>query len=161
MIRRIIIAVLCAVMVSGTAACSSKPDNLPYEPDTPEPDPHAGLFVSDYGTMEFSGDGESVIIEFSDKLAQLSGLPEGRHEAAYVFLSGDLPPHSSMPVRYDTAHELKITVNDVSSVIDMAIVAEDGKAYLGVGTVTPDRIPMLFRSEGNYVPIVFEKQKGD
>ncbi|MBQ9154287.1 MAG: hypothetical protein IJ130_10795 [Solobacterium sp.] len=161
MIRRIIMTALCALLVSAGTACSSKPDNMPYEPDTPEPDPHAGLFVSEYGTMEFSGDGESVTIDFSDELAELSGLPSGRHEAAYVFLSGDLPPHGSMPVRYDTAHELKITVDDVSSVIDMAIVAEDGKAYLGVGTVTPEKIPMLFRSEESYIPAVFEKQKGD
>ena len=31
-------------------------DNYPYEPDTPEPDPHDGLFTSEHGTL-LSGNG--------------------------------------------------------------------------------------------------------
>ena len=36
--------------------------NMPYEPDTPAPAPHEGVFTSEHGSMTFSGDGESVII---------------------------------------------------------------------------------------------------
>lgn len=51
--------------------------NYPYEPDTPAPAPHEGTFVSDYGTMTFNGDGESVTIDFNEDLAQRLGLPAG------------------------------------------------------------------------------------
>ncbi len=134
-------------------------DNAPYEPDTPVPAAHEGTFTSGHGKMTFSGDGENVEIEFDKTLSGLTGLPEGTNEAEYVFLSGNLPPHGSMPVRYDTAHELQITAGERTVVIEMGIAAEDGKtAQAGIGTVTPDRIPMLFTENGMMFTIVFEKE---
>ncbi len=34
--------------------------DYPYEPDTPAPPPHEGVFTSEHGTMTISGDGEAV-----------------------------------------------------------------------------------------------------
>ena len=91
----------------------------------------------------------------------MTGLPEGEHTGTYVFLSGDLPPHGSIPVRYDTAHELRITVDGKSAVIDMGIAAEDGKSgQVGVNVVTPERIPMLFHQDGQFFHIQFQKEQG-
>ena len=109
--------------------------------------------------MVFNGDGESVTIAFDSKLAELTGLPEGETEATYVFLSGDLPPHGSIDVRYDIAHELQINAGDTSVVIDLGDAAEDGStATVGVGTVTEERIPLLFRIDGKSVTVAFEKE---
>ena len=153
-------ALLCAGCACGSQGDEEILDNYPYEPDTPVPDAHEGVFVSEHGTMTFPGDGESVVIDFDGELAALTGLPEGEHEASYVFLSGNLPPHGSFPVRYDTAHELQLTVDGQSAVIDMGLAAEDGStASSGVDTVTPERIPMLFSGE-DFFSVVFLKEDG-
>ena len=146
------------MLLIACTACGWEPDNIPYEPDTPAPAPHDGLFVSEHGTMTFSGDGESIVIDFDEELAALVGLPAGEQEGMYVFLSGDLPPHGSMPSRYDVAHELRITVGEQSSVIAIGIASEDGKtAVSGTGIVTPARIPMLFRGDRSF-SVVFRKE---
>lgn len=132
--------------------------NYPYVPDRPAPAPHSGLFVSDWGTMEFNGDDTSIVIDFNAELAELSGLPEGRHEGTYAFLSGNLPPNGSFEIRYDAAHEMRITVGDTVSVIEMAVVSPDGKTgQSGIDTVTPERIPMMFSADGKFVGTVFVK----
>lgn len=152
----LLFAVLLAGCGSGGGGTTA---NMPYEPDTPAPAPHDGVFVSDRGTMEFNGDGSTVIIDFDSELSQLLGLPEGKQEATYVFLSGDLPPVGSVDVRYDVAHELRLSTEDTSVVVDMALVAEDGKTVtLGVNTVTPERIPMYFSVDDNNVNVIFIKQ---
>ena len=137
----------------------SPDENKPYEPDTPAPSAHDGRFVSDHGTMSFDGNGEKVTIDFDEYLSGLLGLPEGKQDADYSFLSGDLPPVGSVPVRYDTAHELQITIGDKKAVIDMGIASEDGKtAQKGVNMVTPDKIPMLFYQDGVSFNITFLKE---
>lgn len=132
--------------------------NMPYEPDTPAPDPHNGTFVSDHGTMEFNGDGVTVKADFDGELSELLGLPEGKQELNYVFLSGDLPPVGSVEVRYDVAHELMLSTAEVSVVVEMALAHDDGTVTLGVDTVTPERIPMYFRTDTQKINIIFTKQ---
>ena len=140
--------------------CGCTPDdNKPYEPDTPVPAAHEGQFVSQHGVMRFNGDGNTVVIESDAYLAGLTGLPEGRYEGTYVFLSGDLPPHGSTPVRYDVAHELRLTVDGISTVISLGLASEDGStATVGVNTVTPERIPLLFREDSKNFNIIFIKE---
>ena len=150
------VLLLCTGCFSG-----ARPDNIPYEPDTPAPAAHEGVFTSEHGSMRFNGDGESVVIDFDRELAALTGLPEGEHTGTYVFLSGNLPPHGSMPVRYDIAHELRITVGEQSAVIDIGLAAADGKTgQVGVNVVTPERIPMLFHENGQFFHIAFLKENG-
>ena len=132
--------------------------NMPYEPDTPAPDPHNGVFVSDHGTMEFNGDDKTVIADFDSELAELLGFPEGKQELTYVFLSGPLPPGGSVEVRYDAAHELRLSTEDASVVVDMALVHEDGSVTLGINTVTPERIPMYFRTDEGPLNVIFYKK---
>ena len=154
----IALLLLLSAVLTGCLGRGSNPGNMPYEPDTPAPDPHEGSFLSDHGTMSFNGDGESVTIDFDEELAELTGLPAGKNEGSYRFLSGELPPHGSMPIRYDAAHELEITVGDVTAVITMGLAAEDGSTgTVGINTVTPERIPMLFRGE-TYFDIIFQKE---
>ncbi|MBP0986503.1 MAG: hypothetical protein J6P39_05800, partial [Oscillospiraceae bacterium] len=140
-------------------ACGTvNPGTMPYEPDTPAPAAHNGMFVSEHGTMQFNGDGEHLTYDFDEELAHLTGLPAGEQEGTYVFLSGDLPPHGSLPIRYDVAHEMQIDVGEQTVVIQLGIAAEDGKtATSGVRTVTPTRIPMLFSGE-SLSSVVFMKE---
>ena len=115
--------------------------------------------MSDHGTMTFSGEGKSVVIDFDEELTRLTGLPKGKHEGTYVFLSGNLPPNGSFPVRYDIAHEMQIKTGKRSVEIDMGLASEDGKSgQVGVNVVTPERIPMLFHEDGRFFSVVFEKQ---
>jgi len=158
----VLAAVLSAVLL--LAGCSggggAQPDNYPYEPDTPAPAAHDGLFLSEHGSMRFNGAGDRVEIDFDAELAKLTGLPEGPQEGTYVFLSGDLPPHGSFPVRYDTAHEMQISAGGVSVVLDAGIASEDGSTgQVGVNVVTPERIPLLFHTDGRFVSVLFTKQE--
>ena len=133
-------------------------ENKPYDPGTPEPAAHDGLFSSEHGSLRFNGDGKSVIIDFDDSLAGLTGLPAGKQEGSYVFLSGDLPPHGSVEVRYDTAYELKLSVGEQSVVLEIGEPTADGKGSIAsLGMVTPERIPLVFRSDAETVYAVFEK----
>ena len=138
---------------------NENPGNYPYEPDTPAPAAHDGTFVSEHGSMRFTGNDETVVIEFDKELAALTGLPQGEKKGTYVFLSGNLPPNGSFPVRYDIAHEMQIKVGGKSAVIDMGIASEDGKTgQIGVNTVTPERIPMLFSGDNGFFSVVFQKE---
>ena len=154
--KRFVAVVLAVMMILLTGCRPVEPDNIPYEPDTPAPDPHIGIFDSDYGSMMFNGDGESIVIEFAD----MTGLPAGETEGKYVFLSGDLPPHGSVDVRYDVAHELEITVNDKKVILELGIASRDGKsAQSGVDTVTENRIPVLLTKDGKMMTVTFEKKQ--
>ena len=149
----LVLALLCCL-----CACNGD-DNRPYEPDTPAPDPHEGLFLSDHGSLRFNGDGKTVTIDFDEYLAGLTGLPAGEAEGTYVFLSGDLPPHGSVDVRYDVAHELRLTVGDKSVVVQIGEPSEEGKGYhVSLNMVTPEHIPIMLSDDGDYVPVAFEKQ---
>ena len=151
----VIITILLLTVFMGC-----QPDeNKPYEPDTPAPDPHIGIFDSEYGAMMFNGDGTSIVCDFKKEFADLTGLPEGETEGTYVFLSGDLPPHGSVDVRYDVAHELEITVNGNKVVLNLGIASADGStATVGVDVVTENRIPVLLKKDNKNFTVTFEKK---
>ncbi len=152
--------ILCAIVLL-CSACTTPGNggNKPYEPDRPAPDLHEGNFVSEHGSMRFNGDGKTVILDFDEELSRLSGLPCGKQNASYVFLSGDLPPNGSVDVRYDIAHELKITLGEQSVILQVGIASQDGsKATAGLDMVTPERIPLLFQENGKLISILFEKE---
>lgn len=154
--KAFLLALLSLFLLAGCRG--PNPGNAPYEPDGPAPAAHSGVFRSEHGSMRFNGDGKSVTIDFDAYLSGVTGLPEGEYEGAYVFLSGDLPPNGSVPIRYDAAHEMRITCGEYDAVITVGFASEDGKtAQVGVGTVTPDRIPMLFHSDGKSFDILFIK----
>ncbi len=133
-------------------------DNRPYEPDTPAPDPHDGVFVSEHGTMTFNGDDETVVVNFDETLEELTGIPAGEHEMKYEFLSGDLPPHGSMPIRYDVAHELCFYTDEDRFVVRVGIASDDGStATVGTDMVTEERIPLLFREDNKSFSVIFYK----
>ncbi len=156
--KKKIFAILLAAALMAAAACGGDGGNMPYEPDTPEPPPHEGVFVSDHGTMEFNGDGETVKFSFDAELAGLTGLPEGEQKGTYTFLSGALPPHGSMPIRYDVAHELEIKAGSVTTVINVGVV-ENGVASTGTNCTTADRITFIYRNDAGSYGIDFIKSK--
>lgn len=159
---KITAVILAAVMLLCGCSALFNDKNVPYEPESPAPTPHDGIFISEHGRMEFNGDGTSICIEFDEQLSKLTGLEAGRHEGSYVFLSGDLPPSGNVPVRYDTAHILQISCNEQSAMIDIGIADENGSsAAIGTGIVTADSIPLLFNDGKQYMSIAFDKDKGN
>ncbi len=136
------------------------PGNYPLEPDGPVPEPHEGIFVSEHGSLTFNGDGESITVKVDSELEHLFELPSGEYSGTYVFLSGNLPPNGSFPIRYDAAHELEIDLgDDYSKVFAVGIAAQDGKSgTVGLNTVSPERIPFLFNDEGVFLTVLFVKE---
>lgn len=152
------ISLMTVVLVLAGCGGGAGSANMPYEPDTPAPDPHVGRFISDHGEMSFNGDGVSVEIDFDEELSALAGLPSGKQECKYTFLSGNLPPVGSVDVRYDVAHELRISTESISVVIPLGLASDDGStASVGTNLVTSERIPFLFDIDGKNMTILFEK----
>ena len=87
-------------------ACGGR--DQPPDPGTPEPSAHNGVFASEYGTMTFNGDGESVVFDFTPKLAEATGLPDGEQNGSYVFLF----QHGKW--RYDKAERFRVSASDTS-----------------------------------------------
>ena len=134
-------------------------DNYPYEPDTPAPAAHTGTFVSEHGTLTFNGDGKSITVDLDEELQKQTGISSG--SGTYVFLSGDLPPHGSIDVRYDIAHELEIRIGDSSVTVEVGIASADGKtATVGTNMVTETRIPFLLKDDNGWYTVSFEKKGG-
>ena len=102
--KSLIIPLMCILLFC--AACGAKDD--PPDSDLPEPDPHNGVFASEYGTMTFNGDGESVTFDFTPELQEATGLPGGEQNGSYVFLF----QHGQW--RYDKAERFRITASDAS-----------------------------------------------
>ena len=165
--KRLFAAALCLVLALLVCACGTggrgDGGNMPYEPDTPAPSPHIGLFVSEHGTMSFNGDGKTVTIDFDEDLAQRLGLPAGVQEAAYEFRSGNLPPHGYVPTRYDVAMTFFLTVGEgedaVTAMTDVGQYA-DGHFYSGTNCTTADRITFFVDKAdgtGDWEPVDFLK----
>ena len=154
-----VIFLLCIFLLS-LASCMKDSGNRPYEPDGPAPDPHDGVFVYENSSMAFGGDGKKIVLSLKGDLCALFELEEGDYEGTYVFLSGDLPPLGSKPVRYDAAHELKIELADGYSVVfPVGLVSQDGKSVsVSTETVKEDRIPLVFEKDGKYIQIMFVKE---
>ncbi len=164
-IRKGLLTALLFLAVVQCCGCSNRPDsgNYPYVPDTPTPAPHEGVFASEHGTMTFLGDDESVIIDFDEALSGCLGMSAGEQEAKYVFLSGNLPPHGNVPIRYDVAHMIEIITGDGEdkSYTDIDIGEyQDGTFYTGTNCTTPERITFFVKLEddGEREAVDFLKQ---
>lgn len=77
-------AVLAVLAALTLIACGA--NDLPPDPGTPEPAALDGRYESEYGTFVFNGDGRSVALEISQRLAEKTGLPAGESAGVYVFL---------------------------------------------------------------------------
>ena len=155
-----VLALLCVSACAG-GGLGGRPENLPYEPDTPAPPPHDGVFVSEAGTMTFNGDGKSIVVDFAPALAERTGVPEGPQEGRYVFVQ-DLPPYGSVDVRYDTAHELELFLGPEDDPLyirlELGYASEDGStAAIYIGAVTEDTIPLLLKND-KWETVLFQKQ---
>lgn len=158
--RKLLFLFLCLFLLSS---CSERvnPGNYPLEPDGPAPDPHKGNYVCEYGSLSFNGDGESLTIVIGPKITDLFELSEGEYEGSYVFLSGNLPPNGSFPIRYDAAHELQIDIKEIgySRVFDVGIASPDGKSgTVGLDMVSEEKIPFLFYDGEKYFDVVFIRE---
>lgn len=97
--------ILIAAAIALLTGCATE---QPPTADSPEPPAHSGKFVSEYGSMTFNGDGESVIIDFQQELADATGLPTGVAEGQYVFT------FQQGMYRYDKADSFELTIGECS-----------------------------------------------
>ena len=158
--RCLLFAAAAALLLALLGGCGPKPDNLPYEPDTSPPPPLNGVFTSEGGSMTFNGDGSTVLLDLEEDFAARTGLPAGHSEGRYDFIE-DLPPHGHVSVRYDTAHNLDITIGEGEArlfvSLDIGYASEDGSsATVYVGAVTEQAIPILLTDDG-FETVLFQK----
>ena len=104
--KTVILIVLAIALLLLLCACGGR--DQPPDPGTPEPPAHDGVFTSEYGTMTFNGDGESIIFDFMPELQEATGLPCGEQSGTYVFLF----QHGEW--RYDKAERFRISASDAS-----------------------------------------------
>ena len=101
--KTVILLVMAAIaLLTGCMA------EQPPAADSPEPPAHSGKFVSEYGSMTFNGDGESVTIDFLPELAEATGLPTGAANGQYVFT------FQQGMYRYDKADGFKLIIGECS-----------------------------------------------
>ena len=100
--KAVILLAAAIIFLTGCAA------EQPPAADSPEPPANTGSFVSEYGSMTFNGDGESVVIDFQSELADATGLPTGAAEGQYVFT------FQQGMYRYDKADSFKLTIGEFS-----------------------------------------------
>ena len=104
--KTVVLIVLAIALLLLLCACGGR--DQPPDPGTPEPPAHDGVFTSEYGTMTFNGDGESIIFDFMPELQEAAGLPGGEQSGTYVFLF----QHGEW--RYDKAERFRISASDAS-----------------------------------------------
>ena len=165
-IKRLLCLLAAALLLASLGACAAKPgyENRPYEPDTPAPAPLNGVFTSEGGSMTFNGDGKTIVLDLEPEFAKRAGLPEGHSEGTCTFIQ-DLPPYGHVDVRYDTAHNLDITIGEGEDVLfvslEIGFASEDGStAIVYNGAVTETSIPILL-SEEDCETFLFQKQESD
>lgn len=91
----LMVVALSLIIVS----CGTPTYDGPPWPDTPDPDPLSGVYSGDYGTLTFSGDGNTVTADFSGTAEEI--IADG--EYGYVFLW-----NSGGEVRYDIATDFRL-----------------------------------------------------
>ena len=119
MCKKIFALYVLLLAVFLLAACGAK--ELPPDSSLPEPEPHDGVFTSEYGSMTFNGDGESITFDFTPELQEATGLPGGEQNGSYVFLFQHKQWH------YDKAERFRIAVSNVSYdfINDFTVTDED------------------------------------
>ena len=96
---------LAAAAIALLTGCATE---QPPAADSPEQPAHSGKFVSEYGSMTFNGDGESVTIDFLPELAEATGLPTGAANGQYVFT------FQQGMYRYDKADGFELIIGECS-----------------------------------------------
>ena len=104
--KTVVLTALAISLLLLLCACGGR--DQPPDPGTPEPPAHDGVFTSEYGTMTFNGDGESITFDFTQELQEATGLPGGEQSGTYVFLF----QHGEW--RYDRAERFRISASDAS-----------------------------------------------
>lgn len=119
-----LISMILASALMLCCLCACKTEEPPKE-ETPVPPAHSGTFVSEYGTLEFNGDGESVKVSITPELADAAGLPESEFDGTYAFTF-----HHNL-WRYDQAERFGLTCADVTAefINDFTKTNEDTIAF--------------------------------
>lgn len=131
------IAILATVLL--LMSCGYK--NGPPGDDTPWPENLNGEFTSEYGSMIFNGDGEKIVVDFSEELAQALNSQTGKQEGTYVFLFD----HKAW--RYDKSDRFEISIGDSTYSFTNMFTQTSG-----------DRIVVCLPELNDNEPIYFERK---
>lgn len=129
--------IFLAAAITFLTGCNAE---QPPSADTSEPPAHTGTFVSEYGSMTFNGDGESVVIDFQPELADAAGLPSGTAEGQYVFT------FQNGMYRYDKADSFELTIGECSYSF-LNIFQETNENRICVLSPCDDKSDLVFEKE--------------
>ena len=137
-----IITIIICLLFTG---CGPKSYDGPPDPGTPEPPYHDGSFISEYGTMTFNGDGETVYIDFSPEYLEVLDNPPNEETYSYAFTW-----YSFGESRYDVATEFNIHNNASDTSLTFSLYLE------GEGT-TKDKIAFSYPTPEDQI-VVFQRK---
>ena len=115
---------------------------MPPNRESPEPEPHNGVFVSKNARFTFYGNNKTVFVEFDDEYMRALNNPPSNTYYSYVFTWYDFGE-----CRYDDATNLKLYHKESNTQLDFTIV----------GSTTADRITISYIIPGNE-NLIFIKQ---
>ncbi len=139
--------ILCSLMmvVMGSLFACHKRDGAPKVPGSKEElVPHDGIYVSEYGSLTFNGDGESIELDIGEELAAVSGMNAGYAAGTYYFLIDS--PRALYD--YDRARIFLIHI--------------DGEVYefiMPVGATDENRIVLIADGLGEDGTVAFEREQ--
>ncbi len=128
---RIIIATLVAFLLL-LAGCQKNNDKPP-KMESPEPEPHKGVFVSDNAIFTFDGSKKTVFVEFDDEYMKALNNPPNNTYYSYVFTWYEFGEY-----RYDVATNLKLYHEKSNTRLN----------FLIEGNTTYDRIEISYNVPG-------------
>jgi hypothetical protein len=145
--KRLPIIITSIIICFLFAGCGPKSYDGPPDPGTPKPPSLDGIFMSEYGTMTFNGDGETVYINFSPEYLEILDNPPNEATYSYSFTW-----YSFGECRYDVATEFKLHNNESDTSLNFSLYLEgEGttKDRIGFSYPTPDVQNIVFQRKSD------------
>jgi hypothetical protein len=134
--------VLCITFaVSGCTARSDKPPKL----DTPLPEAHFGIYVSEDARFSFKGDGKTVLVELSDRYLDVLENPPNDTEYLYTFTWYDFGEY-----RYDAATNLRLYHMETRTSINFSLYDTAAFERISLSFPLPDKAPQVLTRISDY-----------
>lgn len=121
------------VMLIFLSACTQSNDKPP-KIDTPLPPAHEGVYASKDARFIFNGDGQSVIVTFSERYRDLLDQAPSDTEYRYVFTWYDFGEY-----RYDGATQLILVHEESNTTLSFNILDATSFESIGLTFPIPDK----------------------
>ena len=134
--------VLCITLaVSGCTVRSDKPPKL----DTPLPESHFGIYVSEDARFSFKGDGKTVRVELSDRYLDVLENPPNDTDYLYTFTWYDFGEY-----RFDAATNLRLYHVETRTSMNFSLYDTAAFERISLSFPLPDKAPQVLTRTSDY-----------